>query len=88
LNIVDRRWWVRSYLEYYLSLVDGDRRGVLENGSLPRHFTMREEELLKISAVSLERLVTLLRQGVEGRLDDVAHVEVGSIDVEVSTLHA
>jgi hypothetical protein len=55
---------------------------------MSRHFTMREEELLKIGMVRFERLVTLLHQGVEGRLEDVSLVEVGSIVPGVSTLHA
>jgi hypothetical protein len=32
---------------------------------------MREEELFKISAASFECLATLLRQGVEGGLEDI-----------------
>jgi hypothetical protein len=38
--------------------------------------------------VSFECLVTLLHQGVEGGLEDVALVEVGSVVFGVSTLHA
>jgi hypothetical protein len=49
---------------------------------------MREEELPKISEVSFERLVILLHQGVEGRLEDVALVEVRSVIARVSTLYA
>jgi hypothetical protein len=49
---------------------------------------MREEELSEIGEVSFERIVTLLRQGVEGGLEDVALVEVGSIVAGVFTLHA
>jgi hypothetical protein len=79
LNIVERRWRVRPYLGYYVGLVDDDRCGVLENGPLSHHFTMREEELLKIGPISFVRLVTLLCQGVEGRLDNVVLVEVGSV---------
>jgi hypothetical protein len=52
------------------------------------HFTTREEELFKIGAVRIERLATLLHQGVEGGLEDVALVEVGSVVAGVSTLHA
>jgi hypothetical protein len=49
---------------------------------------MREEEFFVIGAVSFERLVTLLHQGVEGRLDDVVLVKVGSVGARVSTIHA
>jgi hypothetical protein len=49
---------------------------------------MRKEELLKIGAVYFECLATLLRQGVEGGLEDVALVEVESVVAGVSTLHA
>jgi hypothetical protein len=49
---------------------------------------MREEEFLEIGVVSFKRHVTLLRQGVKGRLDDVVLVKVGSVGVGVSTLHA
>jgi hypothetical protein len=38
--------------------------------------------------VSFECLTTLLRQGVKGGLEDVALVEIGSVIVGVSTLHA
>jgi hypothetical protein len=48
---------------------------------------MREEELIKIGAISFERLATLLRHCVEGRLDDVVLVEVGSVGARVSPLH-
>jgi hypothetical protein len=78
----------RSYLGYYLSLLKDDRHSFLENGLLPRHFTTREQEFFKIGVVGFKRLAILLRQGVEGRLDDVVLVEVGSIGVRVSTLHA
>jgi hypothetical protein len=76
------------YLRYFLSLVEDDRYGVLENGPLSHHFAMREEEFLEIGVVSFKRHVTLLRQGVKGRLDDVVLVKVGSVGVGVSTLHA
>jgi hypothetical protein len=49
---------------------------------------MQEEELFKISAASFECLTTLLHQGVEGGLEDVVLVEVGSVGFGVSTLHA
>jgi hypothetical protein len=55
---------------------------------MSRHFTTRQEELFKIGTVHIEHLATLLRQGVEGGLEDVALVEVGSAIAEVSTLHA
>jgi hypothetical protein len=68
--------------------VEDDQRFVPKNGPLPRHFTTREEELFEIGVVSFERLGTLLREGVEGRLDDVVLVEVRPVDAGVSTLHA
>jgi hypothetical protein len=77
-----------SYLGYYLRLVEDDCRSILENSPMSRHFTMQEKELLKIGMLHFERLVTLLHQGVEGRLEDVSLVEVGSIVPGVSTLHA
>jgi hypothetical protein len=49
---------------------------------------MREEELLKIDMVRFERLATLLRQGVDGKFEYVALVEVESIVIRVSTLLA
>jgi hypothetical protein len=55
---------------------------------MSRHFTMREEELFKISMVCIKHLATLLRQGVEGGLEDFALVEVRSVVARVSTLHA
>jgi hypothetical protein len=55
---------------------------------LSHHLTTRREELLKIGAVCFERLATLLRQGVEGGLEDVALVGVRSVMARVSTLHA
>jgi hypothetical protein len=88
LNIIARGRWVWPYLGYYLSFVEDDRRGVLENNPLPHYFITREEEFFKMDAVVFERLVTLLHQGVEGRLDDVVLVEVGSVGATVSTLHA
>jgi hypothetical protein len=42
---------------------------------------MRVEDLIQISMISLECLVIILRQGVEGGPDDVVLVEVGSVDV-------
>jgi hypothetical protein len=42
----------------------------------------------KIGSVSFKHLVTLLCQGVKGRLDDVVLIEVGSVGARVSTLHA
>jgi hypothetical protein len=67
------------YLGYYLDLVDDDRRGVLEDGPLPCHFTTWEEEFLEIGAVRFERLATFLYQGVESRLNDIVLVEIGSV---------
>jgi hypothetical protein len=55
---------------------------------LPRHLATQEEELSEISDVSFEHLSTLLHQGVKGGFENVALVEVGSIVVRVSTLHA
>jgi hypothetical protein len=55
---------------------------------LSRHLATQKEELFKISAIRFERFATLLRQGVEGGLEDVALVEVGFVVAGVSTLHA
>jgi hypothetical protein len=88
LNIVARRRWVRPYLGYYLGLVKDDRCSIPNNGPLPCHLTTREEELSDIGDVSFEHLSTLLRQSVEGGFENVALVEVGSVVVGVSTLHA
>jgi hypothetical protein len=55
---------------------------------MPRYFTTGEEEFFKIDAVSFKCLMTLLRQGVEGMLEDVGLVKVRSIDTGVSTIHA
>jgi hypothetical protein len=55
---------------------------------MSRHFTTREEELFKISVVCYERPATLLCQGVEGGLENIALVEVRSVVAGVSTLHA
>jgi hypothetical protein len=54
---------------------------------MSRYFAVQEEEIFKIGVVSFERLVTLLHQGVKGGLEDVAHVEVGSVVAGISTLH-
>jgi hypothetical protein len=88
LNVIERRRWVNPYLGYYLGLGEDDRCSVLESRPLSRHLTTQKEELFKIGAVRIERLATLLRQGVEGGLDDVALVEVGSVVARVSTLYA
>jgi hypothetical protein len=68
--------------------VEDDRCSIPENSPLPHHFTTQEKELHEISNVSFKRLAILLRQGVEGGFEDVALVEVRSVVVEVSTLHA
>jgi hypothetical protein len=88
LNTIERRRWVRPYLRYYLRLGEDDRSSVHENSPLSCLLAMRNEELFKIGAVCFERLATLLRQGVEGGLEDVALIEVGSVVAGVSTLHA
>jgi hypothetical protein len=59
---------------HYPGLGEDDRRGVLQNSSLSRHHSTREEELLKIGMVCFKCLATLLRQGVEGGFEDVALV--------------
>jgi hypothetical protein len=83
-----KRQWVRPYLGYYLRLVEDDRYSILENSPISRHSAAREEELFKNGTVNFKCLVTLLYQGVEGGLQDVALVKVGSIVAGVSTLHA
>jgi hypothetical protein len=69
-------------------VTDDDRCGVLMDGPLPHHFTMREEEFLEIGAISFKGHATILRQGVEGRLDDVVLVEVRSVGAGAPPLHA
>jgi hypothetical protein len=49
---------------------------------------MREEEFLEIGAISFKGHATILRQGVEGRLDDVVLVEVRSVGAGAPPLHA
>jgi hypothetical protein len=88
LNIIERRRWVRPYLGYYLEFGEDDQRSVLKDGPLSRHLTTQKEEFLKIGAVCFERLATLLRQGVEGELEEVALVEGRSVVARISTLHA
>jgi hypothetical protein len=88
LHIIERKGWVRPYLRCYLSLADDDRYCVLEDGPLPRYLITQVEELLQIGMVSLEHFASLLRQGVKGGLDDVVLVEVRSVDVGASLLHA
>jgi hypothetical protein len=74
------------YLGYYLGLGEDNHHSVLENHPLSRYFATRKEELLKIGAVHFERLATLLRQSVEGGLEDVSLIEVRSVVAGVSTL--
>jgi hypothetical protein len=88
LHIIKRKRWVRSYLEYYFGLTDDGECCILNDGPLPRYLITQVEKLLQTSAVSIECFVTLLHQGVQGGLDDVVLVEVGSIDAEASLLHA
>jgi hypothetical protein len=88
LNVKEKKRWVRPYLRCYLSLVDDDRRCVLDDSPLLRHLITRVEELIEIGTVSFERLAILLHQGVKGRLDDVVLIDVGSIGVRVSPLNA
>jgi hypothetical protein len=49
---------------------------------------MRVEELIHLGALSLECLAILLRQCVEGGLDDIVLIEVESVDAGISFLHA
>jgi hypothetical protein len=83
LNIIERRRWITLYLGG-----EDDWRSVLENNPLSRHLATGEEELLKISVVHFECLVTRLRQGVEGGLEDVSLVVVRSVVAGISTFHA
>jgi hypothetical protein len=76
------------HLGCYLGLADDDRCCVLEDAPLSSHLVTRVEELLQISAVTLECLATFLHQGVEGGLDDAVLVKFGSIDAGASLLHA
>jgi hypothetical protein len=61
---------------------------VLENSPMSCHFTTREEDLFKIDAVSVKCPATLLCQGVKGRLENIALIDVRSVVAIVSTLHA
>jgi hypothetical protein len=79
LNIIERRRWVRPYLGHYLEFGEDDGHGVLENSPFSHHLVMRKEELLKIGAVCFECLATLLRQGVDGGLENVSLVAVRSV---------
>jgi hypothetical protein len=79
---------VKPYLWCYLRLVEDNQCSISENSPLSCHFTTREEELIKIGVISFERLVTLLYQGVEGKLGDVVLTEVESISAEVFTHYA
>jgi hypothetical protein len=54
---------------------------------MSRYFASRVEEFFRIGVISFKRLATLLCQGVEGRLDDVVLVVVGSVGGGVCTLH-
>jgi hypothetical protein len=87
-EVVLSQRWIRSYLRYYLRLVEDGRCNILENSLLSCHFTTRGEELFKVDVVSFKHLATLLRQGVECGLEDVALVKVESVVVRVFTLHA
>jgi hypothetical protein len=55
---------------------------------MSRHLVRRVEEVIHFGVVSLERLVILLREGIEGGFDDVVLFEVGSVDASASLLHA
>jgi hypothetical protein len=67
--------------------VENDLCSILENGPLPRHLAIREEELSEIGDVSFERLSSLIRQSIECGFEDVALIEVESVVVGVSSLH-
>jgi hypothetical protein len=69
-------------------LVDDDRCCILEDELLLCYLITRVEELIYLGTTSLEYLVILLHQVVEGGLDDVVLVEVGSIDTRATFLHA
>jgi hypothetical protein len=69
-------------------LVEDDHCGILENSHMKNHFATQEEKLFKVGAVSFERFVTLLRQGVECGFEDVAPVKVGCVVAGVSSLYA
>jgi hypothetical protein len=56
--------------------------------SLSPYLITQEEELIHLCAVGLERLEIFLCHGVEGRLDDVVLVDLKSIGVGPSFLHA
>jgi hypothetical protein len=54
---------------------------------LSRYLITREEELIHLLVVGLERLAIFLRQVVEGRLDNVVLAEIGFVGVGTSFLH-
>jgi hypothetical protein len=87
LNIIVKGRWIRPYVRYYIGLVEDDQCSILENTSMSHHFIAREEYLFKIGTVSFECVVTLLHQGVEGGLEDVALVEVGFVVTGISTFY-
>jgi hypothetical protein len=87
LNIIERKQGVRQYLGCYLSLADVDRRRILLDEPLSRYLITREEELIHLLVVGLERLAIFLRQVVEGRLDNVVLAEIGFVGVGASFLH-
>jgi hypothetical protein len=88
LNIVERKQGVGPYLGCYLVLVNDDWCCILLDEPLLLYLVMLEEELIHLLVTGLEHLVIFLHHVVKGRLDDVALVEVGSIEVGAFFLHA
>jgi hypothetical protein len=88
LNIIARGRWVRAYLGCYLRLAEDNWCSIPKNSPLSCHLATQEEELFEINEVSFESLAALFRQGVEGGHEDVALVEVRSVVIGVSTIHA
>jgi hypothetical protein len=71
-----------------LNIIERKARGcILLDEPLSCHLITQQEDLIYLLVIGLECLAILLRQVVEGRLDDVALVEVRSIGAGVSFLH-
>jgi hypothetical protein len=88
LDIIQRKREVGPYLEYYLRLVDVDRRCILLDEPMSCHLIMQQEDLIHLLVIGFKRLAILLRRVVEGRFDDdVVLIEVGSVGVRASFLY-
>jgi hypothetical protein len=82
LKIVEGKRGVGPYLRCYRA------RCILSGEALPCHLIMRQEDLIHLLVTGLKRLVILLRQVVECKLDDVVLIDVRYIYVGTSFLHS